>query len=162
MSVDMSEILAEARRDAGRSVGRPLIARALIDAGYVRDTREAFDEWLAAGRPGFVPREGPSVAQTIAMLHDAGGLASLAHPGRTRVDEAIPRFREAGLDAIEVFHSDHDAAECARYARVAAALDLLVTGGSDFHGDPAHGFEPGFTSLPGSEWQRLQATRARA
>ena len=72
-------------------------------------------------------------------IHHAGGLASLAHPGRTAIDARIPALRDAGLDALEVYHSDHDAAASDRYRRLADDLGLLMTGGSDYHGDPAHG-----------------------
>jgi predicted metal-dependent phosphoesterase TrpH len=95
----------------------------------------------------------------IAIIHAAGGLASLAHPGRTRIDARIAPLGDAGLDAIEVYHSDHDAAAIARYQRIARDLQLLATGGSDFHGDPSHGFEPGAASLPAAEWERVAAAR---
>jgi predicted metal-dependent phosphoesterase TrpH len=97
----------------------------------------------------------------IGIIHGAGGMASLAHPGRTRIDARIAHLREAGLDALEAFHSDHDAAVAARYARMARTLDLLVTGGSDFHGDPARPIEPGAAGLPPAEWARLSAARQR-
>lgn len=161
LQVDMSGVLDEAKQHTGRSIGRPRIAAALIQAGYVRDSNEAFDKWLATGRPGFVPRKGPSVVEVIAMLHGAGGIASLAHPAKTGVDASIRGFREAGLDAIEVFHSDHTDDDRHKYTRLAANLDLLITGGSDFHGDPTHGREPGAVSLPAAEWQRLQALSSR-
>jgi len=160
--VDVESLLAYARQETGKSIGRPQVARAMIDAGHVRDTREAFDRWLAIGQPGFVPREGPSVEDVIDALHGAGGLASLAHPGKTQIDPRIPALRDAGLDALEVFHSDHDEAQRARYAALAAQLEYLVTGGSDFHGDPAHGLEPGAVTVPGEEWARLCAARPHA
>jgi hypothetical protein len=97
----------------------------------------------------------------IAILHRAGGIASLAHPGRTLIDARIEGLRDAGLDAIEVYHPDHDSAAVDRYLRMSATLGLLVTGGSDFHGDPAHGLEPGGAPLPHEHWQRLSARRAR-
>ena len=67
----------------------------------------------------------------------------------------------AGLDAIEVYHSDHDKETVERYHRMASELGLLMTGGSDFHGDPTHGIEPGTSTLPATEWQRLNAARRR-
>jgi predicted metal-dependent phosphoesterase TrpH len=96
------------------------------------------------------------------MLHTAGGLASLAHPGQTAVDERISSYVLGGLDAIEVYHPDHDAASIARYLELASSLAVLATGGSDFHGDPAHGFEPGSVSLPEDAWLRLRAAAPRA
>ena len=161
MPVDITPLLAEAARETGKSIGRPKIARAMIDAGYVADTREAFDRWLGRGCPAFVERAGASPEEVIAIVHRAGGLAALAHPGRTAIDDRIPALRDAGLDVIEVYHSDHDAAAVDRYGRLARELGLLVSGGSDFHGDPAHGFEPGRSALPAPEWERLSAARDR-
>ena len=100
-------------------------------------------------------------AHQIGIIHGAGGLASLAHPGRTRIDSRIKALSLAGLDAIEVYHSDHDKETVERYHRMASELGLLMTGGSDFHGDPTHGIEPGTSTLPADEWQRLNAARRR-
>lgn len=159
MPVDIEPVVDAARRRAGRTIGRPHVARALIDAGHVADLREAFDRWLGAGRPAFVPRQGASPEQVIEILHDAGGLASLAHPGRHAAPARIIALRDAGLDAIEVYHPDHDLQLVAHYARLAADLHCLVTGGSDFHGDGTHGGAPGVVSLPAEEWDRLLAYR---
>jgi 3',5'-nucleoside bisphosphate phosphatase len=152
--------LALARLQSSVSVGRPQAARALVAAGHVRDTREAFDRWLGNGRPGFVPRVGPPPEDVIPIVHAAGGLVSIAHPGRTQIDERLAALHEAGLDALEVYHSDHDEATAARYAALAAELGLLVTGGSDFH-DPASALRPGSITLPWPHWDRLVARRRR-
>jgi predicted metal-dependent phosphoesterase TrpH len=161
MPLDTAPLIEAARRTPERTIGRPQIARAMIAAGYVRDTREAFDRWLATGGAAFVPRLGATPIEVIAIIHGAGGLASLAHPGRTRIDDRIAGLRDAGLDALEVYHSDHDAAAVGRYLQLAQALDLLCSGGSDFHGDPTHGLEPGAASVPPAEWERLRAARQR-
>ena len=161
MPIDVGPLLAEAAKQTGKSIGRPKVARAMIEAGYVADVQEAFDRWLAQGCPAFVERAGASPEVVISIVHKAGGLASLAHPGRTRMDGRIAALCDAGLDAIEVYHSDHDAAAVARYAQVARDLQLLVSGGSDFHGDPAHGLEPAGATLPAREWERLYAARDR-
>lgn len=160
MPVDVQSLVDEARRHASKSIGRPRLARAMIDAGYVATTREAFDNWLGQGRPAFVGRAGASPEEVIAIVHRAGGLVSLAHPGRTGIDERIAALRDAGLDAIEVYHSDHDAAMVTTYLAIARQLEFLITGGSDFHGDPAHGIEPGTSVLPEGEWTRLVAARS--
>ena len=161
MPIDVGPLLADAARQEGKSIGRPKVARAMIELGYVADVREAFDAWLGPGCPAFVERAGASPEEVIAIVHHAGGLASLAHPGRTEIDARIPALRDAGLDAIEVYHSDHDAFAVRRYQRMARDLDVLVTGGSDFHGDPAHGLEPGGATLPAREWERLAAVCKR-
>jgi predicted metal-dependent phosphoesterase TrpH len=159
--IDVASIIEDARAHSGRSIGRPQVARAMIAAGYVKNTSEAFERWLGPDGPVFVARTGASPEEVIAVIHAAGGLASLAHPGRTRIDARLAGLRDAGLDALEVFHSDHDGALVKRYAAVARELGLLVTGGSDFHGDPAHGLEPGSAGLPAAEWTRVSAARDR-
>ncbi len=159
MPVDVQPVLEEAQRRSSKSIGRPRLARAMIEAGYVATTREAFDRWLGQGRPAFIERAGASPEQVIGIVHRSGGLVSLAHPGRTRIDDRIAPLRDAGLDAIEVFHSDHDADMVATYLELARQLDFMITGGSDFHGDPAHGIEPGASVLPEREWNRLVAAR---
>ena len=161
MPVELRPLLDEARQQTGRSIGRPKVARAMIEAGYVADTREAFDKWLGRGCPAFIPRTGAAPEDVIAIVHHAGGIVSLAHPGRTRIDGRIEDLRNAGLDALEAYHSDHDAAAVEHYSRVSRELGLLTTGGSDFHGDPSHGFEPGAASLPRKEWERLFDARDR-
>jgi predicted metal-dependent phosphoesterase TrpH len=153
--VDVGPLLADAQKQTGRSIGRPQVARAMVDAGHVADTREAFDRWLGRGQPGFVAREGAASEQVIAVIHEAGGIASIAHPGRSIADARIAALRDAGLDALEAFHPDHDAALVDHYIGRARTLGLLMTGGSDFHGDPAHGLVPGSVTLPQTEWQRL-------
>jgi hypothetical protein len=161
MPVDLSGAMAAANVQSGRAIGRPQVARAMIDAGYVTNTREAFDKWLGRDLPAFVPRSGPSPETVIATIHRAGGLASLAHPGRTLIDARIPELRDAGLDSLEAYHSDHDAAAVEGYRRMADDLGLLVTGGSDYHGDPAQGVSIGGSTLPAEAWQRLRAARHR-
>lgn len=158
--VNVEGLLRDARTQSGRSIGRPQVARAMVAAGHVVDTREAFDRWLGNDGPGFVPREGATPEAVVEVIHRAGGMASLAHPGKTSIDGRIPALAAAGLDAIEAFHPDHDAALVARYRAMAGSLGLLLTGGSDFHGDPAHGRTPGSVPLPQAEWERLRHGRS--
>ncbi len=160
MPVDVAPIAERAR--AGSSVGRPHIARALVDAGYAANTREAFERWLGEGLPAFVPRTGVSPADAFHVIHAAGGLASLAHPGRTAIDAQIPQLRDQGLDALEAYHSDHSPEEVDTYLRMAFDLGILVTGGSDYHADPAREVSLGAVSLPAPHWERLVAHRAKA
>jgi predicted metal-dependent phosphoesterase TrpH len=160
LPIDIEEVLTEARTHSSKSIGRPRLARAMIDAGYVATVREAFDKWLGQGRPAFVQRTGPSPEDVIAIVHRAEGIVSLAHPGRTKLDTRIPALRDAGLDAIEVYHSDHDPEMVREYLAVAHRLGLLISGGSDFHGDPAEAIEPGSSTLPEADWIRLRGARA--
>jgi predicted metal-dependent phosphoesterase TrpH len=161
LPVDIQPLLEEARTHHTRSIGRPALARAMVTAGHVPTTRDAFETWLGQGRPAFVERAGPTPETVIETLHRAGGIASLAHPGRTRIDARIASLRDAGLDAIEAYHSDHDVQTAQGYVAVARRLELLVTGGSDFHGDPAHGLEPGTSTLPQEDWDALTRARGR-
>ena len=156
MPVQLEAALALGRLQTSVSLGRPQAARALVAAGHVKDMNQAFDRWLGTGRPAFVPRVGPPPVDVISIVHAARGLVSIAHPGRTQIDEHLPGLRDAGLDAIEVYHSDHDEAATARYAGMAGELGVLVTGGSDFH-DPASKLRPGSVTLPWQHWDRLVA-----
>jgi hypothetical protein len=159
--IDVAALVADARTHPMRSIGRPQIARAMIAAGHVSSLDEAFAQWLGRDCPGFVPRTGATPEVVIHRIHAARGLASLAHPGRTQIDSRLPALRDAGLDALEAFHSDHDGDERARYVTMAQALGLLVTGGSDFHGDPAKTIAPGSTSLPQEYWPALTGAQHR-
>jgi 3',5'-nucleoside bisphosphate phosphatase len=128
----------EAASTGGRSIGRPHIADALVAAGHARDRNDAFDRLLGAHGCAFVARRGPTAAEVVGVIRDAGGVASLAHPGLTQRDDLIPALARAGLAAIEARHADHDAETEARYRVIAAAHDLAVTGGSDFHAEGDH------------------------
>ena len=157
--LDEDAIVQPAVDDPAKSAGRPWIARALVAAGHVDSTDEAFDRWLARGRPAFVPRTGASPAEVFARIHDADGIASLAHPALAGRDDGIDAFVRDGLDAIEAYHSEHDAAATARYLSLAQRLDVAVSGGSDYHGD-AHGpATPGAVSLPPEHFDRLVRRR---
>src|SRR5262245_13467210 len=135
MPIDVEGVLVAAAARPGSSVGRPQVARALVRAGHVPSVQDAFDRWLATGRPAFVPRTGPSPLEVIETIHGAGGVASFAHPGVTRRDELIGPLVEHGLDAIEVYHSDHTPDDLVAYKGLAIRLGALVSGGSDFHGE---------------------------
>ena len=161
--LDADAMLQPALDDPSRSVGRPWVARAMVAAGYVKSTDVAFSAWLSRGRPGFVPREGAGPEDVITRIHDAGGIASMAHPGLLRRDDWIPPLAEAGLDALEAYHTDHGPDDTARYLALAAQLSLAVSGGSDYHADESHGApRPGMTSLPPEEFERLRTRRRTA
>jgi predicted metal-dependent phosphoesterase TrpH len=160
LPIDVESVLLAAAARPGSSVGRPQIAREMVRAGHVPSVQEAFDRWLATGRPAFVPRTGPSPADVIETIHAAGGLASFAHPGVTRRDELIKPLVDRGLDAIEVYHSDHTAEDVAEYRRLVDRLGTLVSGGSDFHGDDkpdrAHRSTFGAVTLPADDLAALE------
>lgn len=140
----------------GRSVGRPLVAWALVRAGHVSNVRQAFDELIGEGRPAYVARRGTTPADVLDIIHQAGGVASLAHPGLLGHDELIGELVERGLTAIEAYHSDHDPAATAHYLALAAQYGLAVTGGSDYHGDAGHRRDGlGIVELPEEHYQVL-------
>lgn len=117
------------------TIGRPHIADTLVAKGYVSNMREAFDRYLAEGKPGFVsvPRVTPEDA--FAWIRAAGGTPVLAHPGLYGDDELVRKIIEHGHPAgIEVYHSDHGPEDEKRYLAMAEEYNLIVTGGSDFHG----------------------------
>lgn len=121
------------------AVGRPHIARVMMAKGYVQTAKEAFDRYLADGRPAYVPRQLPEPAEAIAWIRAAKGLPVLAHPTWVRATEdgllkLCEQLKAAGLMGIEVHYSTHKRAQTAAYLNIARRLDLLVTGGSDFHG----------------------------
>jgi predicted metal-dependent phosphoesterase TrpH len=162
LRLDADAIVRPALDDPSRSVGRPWVARALIAAGYVKSGNEAFDAWLSRGRPGFVPREGVAPEDVIARIHDAGGIASLAHPGLLGRDTWIAPLADAGLDAIEAYHADHGPQDTARYLAMAGRLTLAVSGGSDYHADESHGAaHPGSVALPRDAYDALVRLPAR-
>jgi 3',5'-nucleoside bisphosphate phosphatase len=117
-----------------RSPGRPHVARAMVKARLCGTLDEAFERFLKKGRPAWVPKAKMSALEAIDLIHQAGGLAVMAHPGLNRTDGSIPELVRSGLDGIECFHTKHNVATAERYQRIAREHGLLITGGSDCHG----------------------------
>jgi len=131
--------LKQATRGATGAVGRSHLARALVYRGDARDVRDAFNRYLAPGRPAFVPREKLSVEEAIDMIREAGGISVIAHPGQERIEGYWNRTRlqpliRAGLAGLECFHPAHNTQQCMELVDICRQLGLLVTGGSDYHG----------------------------
>ncbi|PFG16902.1 hypothetical protein ATK74_1457 [Propionicimonas paludicola] len=134
-----AEVLA---RHVGESpsVGRPHLADAMVELGYVADRREAFDGWLADDRPIFVPRYGVPLRRALQLIREAGGAAVIAHPwgrqSRELLDAAVlAELAGSGLlDGLEVDHQDHDDDTRTELRALAGSLGLLATGSSDYHG----------------------------
>ncbi|MEO7274205.1 MAG: PHP domain-containing protein [Vicinamibacterales bacterium] len=163
MPLDGEALLGRVRPGSGRAIGRPHVADALVTAGFAVDRGDAFDRFIAEGQPAFVPRHGASVGEVAAIVRAAGGVASLAHPALMRQDQAIAGFAADGLSALEVWHSDHDAAAIERYDAMARQLGLGRSGGSDFHADHSHhasGF--GRVTLPLQAFADLEARAAQS
>ena len=133
INVDIATVMEEA---GGGAVGRPHVARALIKGGHVRDSREAFDRFLGAGRPGFIPKTRLEVSEAIALAHSAGALAIWAHPGQDGRRERVESLAKLGLDGIEVKHPSHYPEDVKRLSALADFFGLVPSGGSDWHGSP--------------------------
>lgn len=155
VQVDINEVLAGA---AGAALGRPHIAMALIRAGHVADHREAFDRYLGAGRPAFVPKPRLEIADAIGLAHSAGALAVWAHPGREGTRERLVRLKSHGMDGTEVRHPGHTPLDTQRLGRLASELDLAPSGGSDWHGATEGYRVIGNMHVP-EEWLELQDAR---
>jgi hypothetical protein len=152
---------------AGGSVGRPHIARAMVAAGAIATPGEAFGpDWIGAGGRAYVSRYALDPARAIGLVRASGGAVVLAHPGAIsrgwRIpDEAIAALAGAGLAGLEVDHPDHDQAERARLRALAAGLGLVVTGGSDDHGDLT-GHRLGVETTSAASFGKLMALAADA
>jgi predicted metal-dependent phosphoesterase TrpH len=119
----------------GENLGRPHLARALIDCGHARGMKDAFERFLRPGGPLYVDRRRLSVADAVKLVRAAGGTSSLAHPGANEVSRhEIKVCAELGLDAVEALHPDHAPNQVEAYERWAAEFGMLVTAGSDYHG----------------------------
>ncbi|OLN33799.1 PHP domain-containing protein [Desulfosporosinus metallidurans] len=132
--VDLS--ISEVQQFAqGESIGRPHIAQALVERGYVISIREGFDRYIGMGAPAYVPRYKLTPEEGIELVRAAHGVAVLAHPGVQRLEDGIPSWVEVGLQGIEVLHSEHNSDDERTFRALAKEFDLLTTGGSDFHGE---------------------------
>jgi hypothetical protein len=146
-----------------RSPGRPHVARALVDAGVCEAMDEAFERFLKRNRPAWVPKFKMSVREGIQLIHEAGGLAIMAHPGLSRTDGVIPAIVADGLDGIECFHTKHSTATVEHYLEIADRYHLLVTGGSDCHGGGKGKPLIGTVKLPYQHVEKLkEAVRTRS
>jgi 3',5'-nucleoside bisphosphate phosphatase len=142
-----------------RSPGRPHVARALAQEGLCSSMDEAFDRFLKKGRPAWVPKYKISATDAIGLIHQAGGLAVLAHPGLNHCDQIIPQLKLDGLDGIECFHSKHTPTQSEYYLALAGRLHLAVSGGSDCHGFSKGKPLIGTVKLPDVYLQKLKEIR---
>jgi predicted metal-dependent phosphoesterase TrpH len=140
-----------------KSPGRPHLARALVKAGLCKSSDEAFERFLKKNRPAWVPKAKMSALEGVELIHQAGGLAVMAHPGLNRTDEIIPALVDAGLDGIECFHTKHSTKTAERYLEIADKFNLLVTGGSDCHGFSKGKPLIGTVKLPYEHVKKLKA-----
>lgn len=131
---EVAELVSDIKQD-GDTIGRPHIAQVLVNKGYVASINEAFKQLLGTGSAAYInpPRITPQTA--INWIHEAGGKAVLAHPGLYKDDELVIEIIGQGLDGMEVYHSDHTPQDEDRYKKIAEQHNLIMTAGSDFHGE---------------------------
>ncbi len=123
-------------RAGGESVGRVHVAQELVKRGVCRSVGEAFENYLGAGCPAYVPKQHLTPAEAVKLVRAAGGCAVLSHPGLLQdMEMFLPELLEAGLDALEVHYPRHSPDAEKELMDLAAMYDLLVSGGSDYHGD---------------------------
>ena len=142
-----------------KSPGRPHVARALVKEKLISDLDVAFEKYLKKGRPAWVPKTKMSALESVELIHQAGGLAVMAHPGLNRTDDIIPDLVDAGLDGIECFHTKHSTVMSERYLEIAEKYNLLVTGGSDCHGFSKKQPLIGGVKLPYEHVEKMKETR---
>lgn len=168
LGIDITGADVQAASGPAAATGRPHVADALVALGVVASRTDAFNRYLGAGRPAYVDRYAPDLFGVLGVVRDAGGVSVVAHPwgrhGRTGLDaEALAELRDRGLAGLEVDHQDHDPAARAALHRIAADLDLIATGSSDYHGsgkvDSALGCN---TTAPAQLERLLAATRESA
>lgn len=165
LAVTMDEVRAAA---GGEQVGRPNFARVLLDKGYVSSMGEAFDRYLTKGGPAYVDKFRLSPADSVELIHQAGGLAVLAHPftlglGEQVLETFVADLAACGLDGLEVYYPEHDPDQTRACLELAARHGLAVTGGSDFHGDnkPEVALGSGFQENLAVPAELLEALRRR-
>ena len=159
-AVDLARVLEIAQ---GGALGRPHLAQALFEKGYVKSYDEAFDTLIAKDSPAYVARVGLTPLEAVTLVRTHGGVPSLAHPGTViGLDELLPRLVAAGLAGIEAYYGEHSPRMTARCLDRARELDLVPTGGSDFHGRGEHGLDIGGVFVPPETIERLESRRRGA
>lgn len=168
MDLTMEEVQ---RASGGWLVGRPHFAQVLLDKGYVGSRQEAFDKFLAKGKPAYVNKVRLSPEESVAVIRNAGGTAVLAHPlqlkakNKTELDRIVRNLVDAGLKGIECYYRNHEEADTERFLGLAKKYNLVPTGGSDFHGTNRPGISlgtgEGNLRVPPECWENLVGARKR-
>ena len=171
-SLGVNVTIEEVERRGRSLAGRPHFARIMLEKGYVSTIQQAFDDYLDESAKGYVDRHEPELAYGIRKIADAGGISSIAHPVRLgyhdpqRLRATVAEMRDAGLSALEVYHSDHRPADVEQYLALTREFELGMTGGSDFHGDAKPNVRlgrgvDGNLNIPRSVLDRMRKIRPR-
>jgi 3',5'-nucleoside bisphosphate phosphatase len=156
VKVVFEQVLAKAD---GASIGRPHIADVLVEEGFCFSPNEAFHKYLGYGKAAYEEKYVMAPSEAVEVIHQAGGIAVIAHPGLYRADQMLPGLVEQGVDGIEVWHIKHRAEENRRYSAFADEHGLLKSGGSDCHGDGRGDAIMGKVDIPLSVYEALEAGR---
>jgi predicted metal-dependent phosphoesterase TrpH len=145
----------------GKTIGRPHVARAIVETGAVGTVKEAFDRYLGEGRPAYVQRYRLEADEAVRLVRGAGGTTTVAHPGVSRLERHdLVRLRDVGVDGLEVHHVDHVPSQREKYLRIADELGMVPTAGSDYHGptvSPDRNL--GDVTMPAEDLARLEERR---
>ena len=158
--IDAEDVFAIVREG---SAGRPHVAQIMVRRGYVGTVREAFDRFLAAGKPAYVPHRKVVPREACEIIRRASGLAVVAHPGFHEDPERMIR-ELAGtglLDGVECYYAEHSPEQTARFLGLCRELSLVTTGGSDFHGPRVRAATLGLPSVPWGAWEALRRRAGR-
>ena len=163
MPVTMEEVAAVA---GGTVIGRPHFAAVLLRHGYVSSPEQAFDKFLNRGKPAYAERMRLSPPEAFSLFHQVGGIAVLAHPGHIqstaeKLEQMLHRWKDQGLDGMEVYHPDHGPEYVALFRQMARRVGLAESGGSDFHGSHRTGIKLGAARAPAEILSDLRARRRR-
>ncbi len=160
LPIDPAEVFALVQEG---SAGRPHVAQVMVKRGYVATVKEAFDRYLRAGGPAYVSHRKLPPREACALIHRAGGVAVLAHPGFQHSSEALARVLAAErlLDGVECYYAEHTPAQTARFVGLCRELGLVTTGGSDFHGPAVRAATLGQPPVPWEAWEELRRKAGR-
>ena len=139
VAIELEDVQAQLLGGDGGALGRPHVARALVDCGACDNISDAFRRYLGRGRAAYVAKPLPKLGEVTTLVHDVGGLTAAAHLGDHGTEAQLRIFQDQGLDCVEVRHPSHAPAVEQRLTRIAERLGLGITGGSDWHGESEYG-----------------------
>ncbi|MEK7270839.1 MAG: PHP domain-containing protein [Planctomycetota bacterium] len=162
--VDLPRSDVEAAAAGTHSLGRPHVAEALVRRGLAGSIPEAFHRFLVPGKPGYVSKAKITPADAVRLIRGARGIPIWAHPGQTRADvvRRLPSMLEAGVAGLEAWYPGYSVGHIGELGAIARDHGLLLSGGSDFHGERKEGSDLGTIRVPESAWRGLEAARTKA